>query len=236
MQAARRRLSHIPAIAAGCSRCCRSRPELIVFGAAFGAVAAQKGLTLFDATLMSAAVFAGASQLAGMEIWSPAMGWSVIVALALVTAIINMRMILMSASLYPWLRSAPAWQSYTILLLLTEVNWLPAMRYRNQGGSDAAFLFTSGFVVWLLWIAATGIGFVFGRLLGDPRVFAIDLVLPVYFVMMLVPMWRGARRAWPWAVAGAVALAAQQLVPGFWYIIAGALAGAVAGGFTDDAD
>ena len=45
-------------------------PGAAVFGAAFGAVAAAKGLSFTEAVLMSAIVFAGASQLVAMEIWS----------------------------------------------------------------------------------------------------------------------------------------------------------------------
>lgn len=209
-------------------------PGLVVFAAAFGAVAAQKGLTLFDAALMSAIVFAGASQLVAMELWSVPIAASAIVALALVTAVVNMRMILMSASLYPWLRDAPSRQTYPTLLLLTDVNWLGSLRYRRAGGVDAGFLFGSGLIIWLVWVAATGLGHVFGSVIAEPRRYAIDLILPIYFVVMLVPLWHGPRRALPWAIAGAVALSVQRLVPGFWFIIAGALAGAVSGGFIDD--
>jgi predicted branched-subunit amino acid permease len=38
----------------------------------------------------------------------------------------------------------------------------------------------------------------------------------------------------PWAVAGLAAVAAQYVLPGFWYIIAGTLAGAIAGGLLGD--
>jgi len=51
---------------------------------------------------------------------------------------------------------------------------------------------------------------------------------------MLVPLWKGRRPAYAWAVAGAVALAVQSLVPGWWFIIAGSLAGALAGAFLED--
>ena len=51
---------------------------------------------------------------------------------------------------------------------------------------------------------------------------------------MLVPLWRGPRRAAPWAIAGAVALIVQYLVPGYWYIVIGSLAGAFSGGFIDE--
>jgi predicted branched-subunit amino acid permease len=51
---------------------------------------------------------------------------------------------------------------------------------------------------------------------------------------MLVPLWRGSRRAVSWIVGGVVALAADQLFGGVWYVIAGAVAGSVAGAFIDD--
>jgi predicted branched-subunit amino acid permease len=56
----------------------------------------------------------------------------------------------------------------------------------------------------------------------------------VFFAAMLVPLWRGARRALAWCVAGAVALAVDYFVGGWWFVLAGALAGSAAGGFIDD--
>jgi len=53
---------------------------------------------------------------------------------------------------------------------------------------------------------------------------------------MLIPLWRGGRAALAWAVAGVVAVAVHQLAGGWWFIVAGAVAGSVVGGFLDDAD
>jgi predicted branched-subunit amino acid permease len=74
-----------------------------------------------------------------------------------------------------------------------------------------------------------------GALVADPRKIALDLVLPIFFSAMLVPLWRGRRRAVAWGIAGAVALATEHLVPGWWFIITGALAGSVAEGLLEDA-
>jgi membrane protein implicated in regulation of membrane protease activity len=51
---------------------------------------------------------------------------------------------------------------------------------------------------------------------------------------MLVPLWTGPRRAWGWAIAGIVAVAVERLVPGWWFIVAGSIVGAVAGGYLDE--
>jgi len=63
---------------------------------------------------------------------------------------------------------------------------------------------------------------------------ALDLVMPIFFAAMLVPLWRGRRRGIPWAVAGSVALAVSYLIEGWWYVIVGSLAGTIAGGFLRD--
>ena len=183
---------------------------------------------------MSALVFGGASQLVAMEVWTTPMTWALVAPLALVTGVVNMRLLLMSASLRPWLGPLPARQTYPALLLTTDATWLVAMRYRAEGGADASVLLGSGFTLWLPWVASSALGYLLGALIAEPARYGIDLIMPIFFVAMLVPLWRGPRRAIPWAVAGLVALLVHYLVPGFWFIIAGALAGAVAGGFIDE--
>ena len=73
-----------------------------------------------------------------------------------------------------------------------------------------------------------------GALVSDQKAFGFDVIMPAFFIVMLVPLWRGARRAIPWAVAGGVALLVATFVPGWWFIIAGSLAGGIAGGFVDE--
>lgn len=209
-------------------------PGTAVFAATFGTVAAQKGLDLVDATLMSALVFAGAAQLVAMEIWSDHLTLGAIATLGIVTGIVNMRLILMSASFRPWFGSLPGWQVYPTLWLTTDAGWLIAMRYRSEGGSDVSVFVGGGIALWVVWVAATVPGHLLGALISDPARLGIDLVMPAFFACMLVPLWRGTRRAVPWLVAGAVALAVARLVPGYWFIIGGAVAGSLVGGLVDE--
>ncbi|MGH8641382.1 MAG: AzlC family ABC transporter permease [Burkholderiales bacterium] len=211
-------------------------PVMAIFGMAFGAVAAQKGLTGVEATLMSALMFAGASQFVAIELWADHMSWAGIVTLVLITATVNMRFVLMSAAMRPWLGGLPPWQTYPALAVMTDPGWLIALRYRSEGGANAAAFFASGFVLWLVWIASTTVGYYLGTLVSDPKTLGLDLVLPAFFIVMLVPLWSGARRAVSWAVGGAVALLASALMAGWWFIILGAIAGSIAAGFLDERD
>jgi 4-azaleucine resistance transporter AzlC len=209
-------------------------PGMVMFGVAFGALAAQKGLSLLEATLMSFLVYAGASQFVALEMWPDIGTFAGLAAVGLVTATVNMRFLLMTASLRPWLGTLPPWQSYPALFTITDPGWLIAMDYHARGGRDAAILVGGGLAFWLLWVVSVVPGYLLGTLASDQRAFGLDMILPAFFVAMLVPLWRGAHRAIPWAIAGGTALLVAALIPGWWFIMAGAVAGALAGGFIDE--
>ncbi len=209
-------------------------PGIIVFAGAFGAAASAKGLTLLEALAMSGLVYAGMSQMVALEAWPAIWTWANVASLALLTAVVNSRMVLQGAAIHPWLSAHPhsfnAWQ----LSFLTDANWLVGSRYHADGGRDVGVLVGAGVALWLLWIIFTIPGHLAGALVTDPKRFAIDLVMPVFFAAMLVPLWRGRRAAVPWAVAGIVALMASKLLPGHLFIMIGAIAGMLTAALTPD--
>lgn len=209
-------------------------PGMIAFAIAVGATSARKGFTLVDTILMNGLVYAGASQMVAMDLWPERISFAAVVSLALVTATINARMLLMGATLQPWLGALPVWQVYPMLHTITDPGWLIAMRYRAQGGNDAAIVLGGGLFIWALWLIFTSCGYLLGALVSDPRKIGLDLVMPIFFAAMLIPLWRGRRRAIGWLVAGGVALAVEHVMHGWWFIVAGALAGALVEGFSDE--
>jgi predicted branched-subunit amino acid permease len=84
------------------------------------------------------------------------------------------------------------------------------------------------------WNAAAAFGYLLGAQIANPRAIGLDLVMPIFFAIMLIPLWQGARRGIAWVVAGVVALLVEYFVPGWWFILAGALAGALAEGLSND--
>lgn len=209
-------------------------PGTVAFGLAFGALCAQKHFTLVEVELMMAFVYGGLSQFVAVQSWPDTLTVSTIATLALLTFTVNMRFALMSASLRPWFSTLPAWQSYPSMLLVTDGGWLAATRYREHGGANAWFYVGGGIVLYVVWLFSSIPGFMLAGQLADPKKYGVDLVMPAFYAAMLVPAWKGARRAIPWAVAGIVALTLHSLVSGYWFIIAGALAGAASAGFLPD--
>lgn len=209
-------------------------PGLFAFGMAFGAASVQKGFSLAEATISSGLVFAGLAQMVALEGWTPHWTPASLIALGFLTFTVNLRHFLMAAALRPWLGGLPAWQVYPSLFLLADNNWAATMRYHAQGGRDAGFYFGASVVTWTVWVASTVAGHLVGGGLADPKLVGIDVVVPAFFIAMLVPNWKGRREALSWGVAALVAIGASYVVPGWWFIVIGAMAGAVVGGFIDD--
>jgi predicted branched-subunit amino acid permease len=224
----------LPGLVQGARMCGAMVPGTVVFAAAYGTLAAQKGLTFGETVLMSALVYGGASQLVALEVWSNPLTLATVLSLAVVTGIVNARFILMGATLRPWFAALPQWQAYAALNGTVDATWLIAVRYRAEGGSDASVFAGAGLALWIVWVTSAIPGYLLGAFIADPKRFGFDLMVPIFFAALFVPLWRGARRAVGWVIAGLVALIVSYLVPGWWFIVAGALTGSIAGGFIDD--
>ena len=208
-------------------------PGLAVFGAAFGAAAAGKGFDFWQAAATSGLVYAGASQMVTLEMWRTPLDLAALAGIVAVTLFVNARIILMGATLQPWLHGYPPGRTAFQLFFLTDASWLIGMRHHAEGGRDLGVLFGAGLALWPLWLGATMLGHVAGGLIAQPRAIGLDFILPALFAAMLVPLWRGPRPALPWLASGLVALLTQRLVEGYAFIVVGALAG-VAVALLDD--
>jgi predicted branched-subunit amino acid permease len=204
-------------------------PGLIVFAAAFGTAAAQKKLTLLEALLSSGVVFAGAAQLISLELWRENWSAGSIIAISLVVFTVNARMLLMGASLHSWFSKVPGRALWPTLFFFTDANWLIAERYKHEGGRDFGIMIGSGAALWVMWVTGTIPGYLAGTLVDNPARYGLDLVMPIIFSAMSVPMWKGRRSALPWLPAAIAAVITYELVPGYSFIVVGALTGALAG-------
>ncbi|WP_255150194.1 AzlC family ABC transporter permease [Halorarius halobius] len=191
------------------------------YGVAFGVLASDAGVSLPTAVLMSATVLAGAAQLVAVGLWD----WPVpVVAVVGATLVVNLRYLLMGASLKPWLTQLSSGRAYASLFFMADENWALTIEELRSGSGRGAFLLGSGLAIWLLWVLATAVGVVAGGLVGDPSAYGLDFVLTAVFLALLVGFWDGAGRLTPWTAAAVVALAVAALVPGRWYILAGGIA------------
>ncbi|MFA6264995.1 MAG: AzlC family ABC transporter permease [Pseudolabrys sp.] len=209
-------------------------PGLAAFAMAYGTVAARKGMTLFETLLMSATVFAGVVQMIVLDSWPEALTFGAIVGILALTALVNARYLMIGATLRPLLNSEPPRKVYPTLFFLVEPPWLMSLRYHANGGRDPAYLLGGGVTLYFIWVTTAIPGYIAGAAVGNPQQFGIDLVMPAFFVAMMVPLWRGPRRSYGMIVGALAAVVTEYVVGGFWYLIVGAVAGCIAGAFNDD--
>lgn len=201
---------------------------VVAFGAAFGLAAVQAGLVPLEATLMSALVFAGASQFAALDMWGEQVS---LVPLAAVVFAINARHILMGASLYPVFRRLPPVRRYGLLLVLTDANWAIAAQDYQSGRHNLEVILGGGLALALAWLVGTALGAWFGQLLEDPRSLGLDMVLGCFLLSMALGGRKSPRILVAWAVAATASVLAWYWLPPHVHVVVGALAGGLVGWF-----
>jgi 4-azaleucine resistance transporter AzlC len=201
-----------------------------VYGVLFGLLARQKGLSLMETQSMSLFVFAGASQLIALDLWSPDLP---VASLILTTLIVNLRHVLMGAALAPWLTRLNPRQAFGSLFFMTDESWALTLGRmvedrRLQRQPDGAFLLGAGLCVYLFWNLSTALGHILVRGLDDPARYGLDFAFTAVFTALLVGLKPRRHDLLPLVAATATALIFARLLPGKWYILAGALAGGLA--------
>lgn len=193
------------------------------FGALFGAVAVDNGLTTTEAMFMSATIYAGASQLVGIELFGQkTAAWLIILSVFAV----NFRHILYSAALTRGLGHWSMGQKLAGFFFLVDPQFAETIR-RNENGEKVSFAWYMGFasVIYVAWLFTTAIGIWLGNRIGDPQSLGLDVLLPVYFLGM-VAGFRLRRNFYPVMIVSAVAAtAAHHFVGSPWHVSIGALAG-----------
>ncbi|PYE37384.1 putative branched-subunit amino acid permease [Rhizobium sp. PP-F2F-G38] len=195
------------------------------FGALFGALAIDNGFSIVDAMFMSATVFAGASQMVGLDLFGHAVQpWLIVLSVFAV----NFRHVLYSASMARHIAHFTLLQKGAALFLLTDPQYAETEK-RGERGEPVTFVWYMGLglAIYLPWLLATLLGAVFGGLIGDPKAIGLDVMLPIYFMALVL----GFRSRDNWlpvvAVSSVVSVIAMHLVGSPWHVSIGALAGVV---------
>lgn len=200
--------------------------SVVMYGSVFGVLARQAEMTFAEAFLMSTLVFAGSAQFVVIGMWAAPLP---VLSIVLTTLAINLRHLLMGATLRPRFARFTPRQSYGSMMVMTDENWALALSRFERGERDGAFLLGGGIVMHLSWVIATVLGYLAGSAISDPEAIGLDFAGTIVFAGLLVLLFKGKRDLLPWAIAAAVAITADRLLPGNWYIILGGLAGCLAG-------
>lgn len=200
--------------------------SVATYGIVFGMLARQVGMTMPENILMNVFVFAGAAQTAALDQWSyPLPVFSIVMTVLL----INLRLLLLGASVRPWIGQLPPAKAYPLLHILADEGWAIAMNARRHGERDIGFFVGCNLAVGLAWLPAIVIGHLAGGQLGDPAAVGLDFAFTTVFASMLFGGYRGRFDLLPWATAAISAMVGSWLLPGTWYVLLGGVAGFAVG-------
>ncbi len=202
---------------------------LVPMALVLGAQAGQRGLTVLEVALMTGLNFAGGSEFAAVGLWTNPLPVALIVGM---TFLINSRHLLMGAALVPYLDKLPRRVVYPALFFMVDENWAMSLadaRKRAEAGLEHAFSLpfyaALSLLFWLPWFSFAALGAYLGPTLGDLEAWGLDMVFPAIFLVLVRGRWTSARAARPWLVSLVAACGTYLLVPGAWYVPAGAVAG-----------
>jgi len=195
------------------------------FGLVAGIAAVSAGFDLSQAVGMSVIVFAGAAQLAAMDLLGKDAQLPVVVATAVV---INLRMLMYSASIAPYFRElAGAWKAGLAYLLTDQAYALSIATYREDEAIDRrAYYLGAALSLWLVWQVTTVAGVVLGT--GVPDRWGLEFAVPLVFLALLVPAMRDRPSTVAGLVGGVGAVVAAGL-PLNLGLLVGATVGILAG-------
>jgi 4-azaleucine resistance transporter AzlC len=198
---------------------------IVPFGLVAGYAALEAGFSPLQAVGMSVLVFAGAAQLAAIEL----LGRDAPLAVAVLTAVvINLRLLMYSASIAPYFRSFRTRTKLGLAYVLTDQSYaLAVAAYRSDREVDRrAYYLGAALSVWATWQAATAAGVLLGT--GIPAAWGFTFAAPLVFLALLIPAVENRPGAAAAVVGGGVSLAARGVAADAALLIGG-LAGVVTG-------
>jgi predicted branched-subunit amino acid permease len=194
----------------------------IPVGLAYGLAARSAGLGAIESQLMSLLVFSAAAQISAVALIDD--GAPAIILLA-TTLLLNVQLLLLG--LAAGRETRPGWLGrLSGAFFLTEGAYGVAA---GIGRLTLPSLVGAGASMYLSWNIGTALGVTVGDAIPDPRGIGIDLVAPLAFLAVLVPLVRSRPAVVTVVVAAAVVLALRQVVPSGVAVLGAGLGGSLAG-------
>ncbi|HWI54179.1 MAG TPA: AzlC family ABC transporter permease [Desulfobacteria bacterium] len=152
-------------------------------GIAFGVVAREQGLTVLQTTLMSLTAFTGSGQFLAVGMLGAGAGIS---AILLTNFLINLRYLLFSASMAPFVKRVPAIIQSVLAFGITDETFAVNMNEFNRQETDYRFILGVNMFSHLSWIANSALGAALGNFIPDIDRYGINFALTAMFIALLI--------------------------------------------------
>lgn len=214
---------------AGARACLPVAVSVAAYGLVWGVLARGAGLTFLETILMSGLVFAGSAQFVALDLWTATPASLPIGPIVLAAFIVNLRYLLLTATLRPLYPEKGLWRGALGMYLVTDENWAMTVAAMSRGGGSVPFLMGGGVLAWISWMSTNLIGYGLGSAIDDPARWGLDFAFTATFLALLLGMWKGKTDLVPWLVAAVAAIVTSRLLDGSWHILVGGIVGSLGG-------
>lgn len=193
---------------------------------AFGVLAQKAGISERNTVLLSLLVYAGSSQLIAVGLFSA--GASPL-SIILTTFVVNLRHLLMSASLAPFLSGWRKLPLAAFAFQLTDETFALHSARFPQEVPPKAEVFGVHVNAQVAWVLGTWLGFHAGELVPEVEPLGLDYALPAMFIALLMVIVREWKQLVTALIAGFFSVALALAGVDRWNVILGALLAATIG-------
>ena len=199
------------------------------FAVAYAVTARAAHLSVLETQFMSLSVFAGASQFAAAGLFGQGVGAGAII---FTTFLLNVRHVLYGLSLA---RQLPlnGWRRVLAAQLLTDEAYgvTIAAAPKTPGGLSLAFLLGAELSLYAVWNLFTLVGSLAGAFIPDPAAVGADVIFPLAFLGLLVPLLSGRLELLVACVSGVLAWAVAGVLPGGLTVLVAGMGAALLGAY-----
>lgn len=205
---------------------------VVPFGLIYGVVVNSAGLAPFLGQAMSTLIFAGSAQLVAARLFGEATPALIVLATA---AILNLRHLLYSASVAPFLtQTTRSWKWLLAYLLTDEAYAVIITKYENEPQMTTQqrnwYYLGAGLALWVTWHISTATGIFLGAQI--PASWGLDFSVPLTFIALVIPALKD-RPTLVAALVGGVAAVLLAGLPLKLGLLSAMLLGIAAGYFGD---
>ncbi|MFA5882181.1 MAG: AzlC family ABC transporter permease [Eubacteriales bacterium] len=152
-------------------------------GLAFGVVAREQGLAVWQAALMSLTAFSGSGQFIAVGMLGAGFGVS---AILLTTFLVNLRYLLFSASMAPHVGKLSTLAQSIVAFGITDETFTLNMSGFDRQAADRDFILGVNICPHLSWIINSALGAAVGSMIPDINRYGVNFALPAMFIALLV--------------------------------------------------
>lgn len=195
---------------------------VVPFGLAYAVTARSSGLSILETQALSLLVFAGSAQVSAAGLFGTGAGGLEVV---LTTFLLNVRHVLYGLSLGRELGLTRRERPVAAFFLTDEAfGVVAASRERTF-----PFLLGAELSLFLTWNLATCGGALLGAAIPDPEQIGVDLIFPLAFLALLVPLVRSRSELVVACTSGVLAYVLSRALPGGLPILVTGVAGSLLG-------